>query len=51
MIVIDRYIDNRREIEIEKALEELERQALNEEAQAAEWRANIGNPSALYGAI
>lgn len=51
MVVIDKYIDNKKELDFELALEELERQALNEEAQEAEWKANIGNPAALYGAI
>ena len=51
MVVIDRYIDNKRELEFELALEELERQMLNDKAQEAEWNANIGNPMALYGAI
>lgn len=50
-MVIDRYIDNKRELEFELALEELECQAFNKEAQEAEWKANIGNPAALYGAI
>ena len=60
MVVIDRYIDNSKELAFEEALEELERQQLaqgytdeeiEEMYQAHQMRANIGNPMKMYGAI
>lgn len=51
MVVIDRYIDNKKELEFELALEELEKELEQEEADRAYALANIGNPMALYGAI
>lgn len=51
MVKFDRFMDNKKDLEFEIALEEMERQMLNEKAQEAEWYANIGNPAALYGAI
>lgn len=46
-----RYWDNDKDRHFDEAIDEMIKEQLNEEAQAAEWRANIGNPSALYGAI
>jgi hypothetical protein len=60
MVVIDRYIDNRREYEFELALEELARQELEqgytdeeieEMYQRDLYRRNIGNPMAIMGAV
>jgi len=59
MVVIDRYIDNKRELEFEIALQELESELkpyiptdeeLDEMAQYYEYKANIGNTQKLIGA-
>jgi hypothetical protein len=59
MVVIDRYIDNKRELDFEIALQELENELkphiptdeeLDEMAQYYEYKANIGNTQKLIGA-
>ena len=50
-MVVDRYIDNSKELAFELALEELEREQLNAKATEWEYKNNISNPIALYGAI
>lgn len=60
MVVIDRYIDDRRDYEFELAVAELERQQLEqgytdeeieEMYQRDLHRRNIGNPMAIMGAV
>ena len=51
MVKFDKFMDNKKELEFEIALEELERQMIQERADEAYALANIGNPMALYGAI
>lgn len=60
MVVVDRYIDNRREYEFELALQELENELkphiptddeLDEMALYYQQKQDIGNPIKLYGAI
>ena len=60
MVVIDRYIDNKREYEFELALQELEQELqphmptdneLDEMALYYQQQQNISNPTKLYGAI
>ena len=59
MVVIDRYIYNKRELDFEIALQELEKELeshiptdeeLDEMAQYYEYKANIGNAQKLIGA-
>lgn len=46
-----RYWDNDFDRLFDEAIDRLEQERLNELAQEAEYKANIGNPMALYGAI
>lgn len=59
MVVIDRYIDNKKDLDFEIALQELENELkphiptdkeLDEMAQYYEYQANIGNRQKLIGA-
>lgn len=50
MIVIDRYIDNSKEIEFELALQELEQEQMELKAQEALMNINISNPHKIIGA-
>lgn len=59
MVVIDRYIDNKKDLEFEIALQELENELkphiptdeeLDEMAQYYEYQANISNRQKLIGA-
>lgn len=59
MVVVDRYIDSKRELDFEIALQELEKELkphiptdeeLDEMALYFEYKANIGNAQKLLGA-
>ena len=50
-IVVDEFIDNRREYEFELALQEFEVIALIHQLENAQQRVDAGNPMKLSGAI
>ena len=52
MVVIDRYIDNKREYEFELALEELEKEQHDiARLEQLQDDYNIGDPMKVYGAV